>query len=240
MTKQYRVAGMTCGGCVNSVNDRLSKVVGGAALVVQLEGPQVKIATPTEPSLAAMQAALGSRYTIQEWPETAPAAPATTVSLPTPSLQTYRPLLLLVSFIIGTTLLAQYPFSDFSVTKWMRHFMAGFFIVFSFFKLLNLDGFAEAYRQYDLLAARWRGWGYVYPFVELGLGILYLTNLAPAFTNWTTVLVLGFSSLGVIKSNLEKRQIRCACLGDVFNLPMSTVTIVEDVTMVLMAAWMLL
>ena len=94
--------------------------------------------------------------------------------------------------------------------------------------------------QYDLLAARWRGWGYVYPFVELGLGILYLTNLAPAFTNWTTVLVLGFSSLGVIKSNLEKRQIRCACLGDVFNLPMSTVTIVEDVTMVLMAAWMLL
>ncbi|MEM9849004.1 MAG: heavy-metal-associated domain-containing protein, partial [Bacteroidota bacterium] len=68
---------------------------------------------------------------------------------------------------------------------------------------------------------------------------LYLINIAPTFTNWATILVLGVSSIGVIKSNLDRRAIKCACLGDVFNLPMSTVTIVEDLTMVAMAVAML-
>jgi hypothetical protein len=112
-------------------------------------------------------------------------------------------------------------------------------LVFSFFKLLNLRGFADSYAMYDLVAARWRAWGLIYPFVELALGILYLTNSFPVYTNWITIVVLGVSSLGVIKSNLDKRNIKCACLGDVFNLPMSTITIVEDVAMVAMAVLML-
>ena len=118
--------------------------------------------------------------------------------------------------------------------------MAGFFIVFSFFKLLNLQGFADSYRMYDIVAEKWKGWGYIYPFVELVLGLAYLTNWNPNITNWTTVIVLGVSTIGVVKSNLNKRKIKCACLGDVFNLPMSTVTVVEDVTMVAMAAFMLI
>ena len=117
--------------------------------------------------------------------------------------------------------------------------MAGFFIVFSFFKLLNLDGFASSYSMYDWVARRWFTWGYIYPFVELALGVLYLINLTPMATNWITVLVLGVSSLGVIESNLRSKKIKCACLGDVFNLPMSTVTIVEDVGMVSMALLMI-
>ena len=122
----------------------------------------------------------------------------------------------------------------------MRHFMAGFFIVFAFFKLLNIEGFANSYQMYDIVAARWKTWGYVYPFVELALGIAYLINFAPFYTNITTAIILGISSIGVIESNINKRKIKCACLGDVFNLPMSTVTIIEDLTMVGMSIWMLL
>jgi hypothetical protein len=136
--------------------------------------------------------------------------------------------------------MAQYPFTDFSGMLWMRHFIAGFFIVFDFFKLLNIECFANSYQMYDIIAARWKGWGYTYPFVELALGILYLINFAPFYTNLATAIILGISSIGVIESNLNKRKIKCACLGDVFNLPMSTVTIVEDLTMVGMAIWMLL
>jgi len=121
----------------------------------------------------------------------------------------------------------------------MRFFMAGFFIVFAFFKLLNLEGFAMSYRMYDIVAAKWKGWGYIYPFVELLLGILFLINIAPIFTNVATILILGISSIGVIRSVLDKQKIKCACLGDVFNLPMSTVTIVEDLSMVAMSAIML-
>ena len=117
--------------------------------------------------------------------------------------------------------------------------MAGFFIVFSFFKLLNIEGFANSYQMYDLVAAKWKPWGFIYPFVELALGILYLINVGPVATNMVTLIVLGVSSIGVIKSNLDKKKIKCACLGDVFNLPMSTVTIVEDLSMVAMAGIML-
>jgi hypothetical protein len=92
-----------------------------------------------------------------------------------------------------------------------------------------------------LLATKWRGWGYVYPFVELGLGMAYLANWQPTLTNWVTFVVMGFSAIGVIQAVMNKRKIRCACLGAVFQLPMSTVTIVEDVGMVAMAVvaiWM--
>ncbi len=228
---EYQVEGMTCGSCVTSVRRGLEKVPGLREVNVQLADPQVTFAADRPVPLAELQRAVG-RFAI---------SPSGTVpELAEPSLTTYRPLLLIVGFIAGVSLLAQWPFATFSAGLWMRHFMAGFFIVFAFFKLLNLRGFADSYRMYDIVAGRWPGWGYVYPFVELGLGILYLIDVFPFWTNVVTILVLGVSSIGVIQSNLSKRKIKCACLGDVFNLPMSTVTIVEDVGMVGMAVLMLL
>ena len=94
--------------------------------------------------------------------------------------------------------------------------------------------------MYDVVAGKWKFWGFIYPFIELVLGLLYLINLFPFETNLATAIILGVSSVGVIKSNLDKKKIKCACLGDVFNLPMSTVTIIEDLTMVVMAITMLL
>jgi hypothetical protein len=126
-----------------------------------------------------------------------------------------------------------------SAMETMRYFMAGFFLVFSFFKLLDINAFATAYAGYDLLAKQWRGWGLVYPFIELALGIAYLAHFNPILTHWVTIIVMGFSAIGVIRAVATKTQIQCACLGTVFKLPMSTVTIVEDVGMVLMAGAML-
>ena len=117
--------------------------------------------------------------------------------------------------------------------------MAGFFLVFSFFKLLNLRAFADAYAGYDVLAARFKAWGFIYPFVELGLGLAYIVQGHALWLNLVTIIIMGFSSIGVIRSVLSKQGIQCACLGTVFNLPMSTVTIVDDLGMVAMAAWMI-
>jgi hypothetical protein len=124
--------------------------------------------------------------------------------------------------------------------RWMNHFMAGFFLVFSFFKLLNLQGFAESYAMYDVVAKNWQGWGYVYAFIELALGIAFLTGFYPLITNGVTFLVMTVSIIGVLQSVLNKRKIKCACLGAVFNLPMSTITIIEDVLMIAMSGAMLL
>lgn len=249
--QQYHVEGMTCDGCVNSVKSVLENLEGVASAQVQMAHPQAVVTADHELDLQEVNKLLAKKgkYTISKEHKQKELAPlptigkkkeTTSISLPPISISTYKPLILIVSFIAGVSLLVQYPFTDFSGMIWMRHFMAGFFLVFSFFKLLNLQGFSTSYRMYDIVAARWHGWGFIYPFVELGLGIAYLINFNPLYTNWITIIVLGISSIGVIESNLNKRKIKCACLGDVFNLPMSTVTIIEDLTMVLMAAWMLL
>lgn len=116
--------------------------------------------------------------------------------------------------------------------------MAGFFLVFSFFKLLNLTAFADSYQMYDIVAKRSRAYALGYPFVELRLA--YLTDFQPQLTNVVTLIVMGVSTIGVLQSILSKKKIRCACLGAVFNLPMSVVTLIEDLLMVEMAAAMLL
>ena len=111
---------------------------------------------------------------------------------------------------------------------------------FSFFKLLDLRAFADSYSSYDILAGQWRAWGLVYPFVELGLGILFLVGYDPVVTNAVTLVVMGVSIIGVIRSVAGRRPIRCACLGAVFNLPMSTITIIEDGLMIGMSVYGLL
>jgi len=83
-------------------------------------------------------------------------------------------------------------------------------------------------------------YGYIYPFIELCLGFAYLLNPLAFTTNLIALIIMLFSSAGVILAVSNKQKIRCACLGSVFNLPMSTITIVEDLSMAAMAAWMLL
>ena len=230
---------MTCGGCIASVQKELLSANEISDVQVQLDFPQATLSISKTIGIGSLQALINKagNYTISE---ATSIKEDTNFDLPNKSLSTYKPLLLIVSFIAVVSAFSQFPFSTFSTMLWMRHFMAGFFIVFAFFKLLNLKGFAESYRMYDLVAAKWMGWAYIYPFIELLLGFMYLTNLAPVATNISTAIILGISSIGVIKSNLDKKKIKCACLGDVFNLPMSTVTIVEDLAMVGMALLMLL
>lgn len=153
---------------------------------------------------------------------------------------TYQPLLTVIGYILLVTLAIEAANGRFDPRMWMMHFMAGFFLVFSFFKLLDIRGFASSYAMYDLLAMRWKGYGLLYPFIELGLGLGYVINWQPRLVNSITLAVMLFSSIGVIRAVSNKQKIRCACLGQVFNLPMSTVTIVEDLTMALMAGISLL
>jgi len=121
------------------------------------------------------------------------------------------------------------------MTTWMEVFMGGFFLVFSFFKFLDIKGFARSYKSYDLLASVVPSYGYVYPFFELALGFAWVFVGGTFWVALSTASLMGFSAIGVIRAVARKTDIQCACLGTVFNLPMSTVTIVEDVLMVGMA-----
>ena len=235
MMKEYNISGITCLGCVEKVKKQISSYSNVDKVEVQIESPQAKI-WAQDINLEDLNKSFQSigNYTIQEIERV-----TENNDLPAKSIVTYKPLILIILFILGVAVLVQYPFYEFDYQLGMRHFMAGFFIVFSFFKLLNLKGFMESYRMYDIIADKWSTWGYIYPFLELFLGIAYLLNILPFETNLFTITLLGISSIGVIKSNLDKKKIKCACLGDVFNLPMSTVTIIEDLSMVGMAILML-
>lgn len=242
MQRTYRVDGMTCGGCVATVRKALVGHPDVQDVAVTLVPPEAVVTSATPITAEGLNARLhGTHYAIAASAKHQAAEQAPTSADPNAKswLTTYFPLLLVFAFITGLALSTSLTAGSFDGMRFMAHFMAGFFLAFAFFKLLDLQGFANSYRGYDLLAMRIPAYGYVYPFIELALGIAYLMGFDPWITNLATIVVMGFSTIGVLRAVLNKQQIQCACLGTVFNLPMSTVTIVEDLLMVAMAGAML-
>lgn len=228
---------MTCTSCEAKVKSSLLTLPDITTAEVSKENNTAIITMEKHINLNTLQAALGgekSKYQISSTQHSEVAEQAKSW------LQTYRPILLVFGYIICITLLVQYVNGSFNWMQWMNQFMAGFFLVFSFFKLLNLNGFAESYVMYDVVAKKFNFWAYIYPFIELGLGFAYLVNYEPLIVNCITFSVMSISIIGVLKSVLNKKKIQCACLGAVFNLPMSTVTVIEDLIMIAMSAVMLL
>ncbi|MDG1046512.1 MAG: heavy-metal-associated domain-containing protein [Bacteroidia bacterium] len=152
----------------------------------------------------------------------------------------YKPLILIVFYLMIVTLGIEFSSGIFLWETWMGNFMAGFFLIFSFFKLLDIPAFAKAYQSYDIIASKIKWYGYVYPFIELGLGLSYIFFYDSEITNLTTAIVMFVGLIGVSRSVIQKSKIQCACLGTVFNLPMSYVTIIENGIMLIMALFMLL
>jgi copper chaperone CopZ len=232
-TVTFTVSGMTCQACVKRVQTALQPLA--EAVTVNLSPPQAIVRSPKVSDVQLINALAGSHYALSPDPLTANDNAAAQKTW----LQAYQPLLLIVGYIAIASVVVQIPLGAITWHETMRYFMAGFFLTFSLFKMLDVKAFAQAYAGYDLLAASWKPWGYIYPFVELVLGLAYLANWQPNLTNAATLVVMGVSAVGVIRAVLNKQTIRCACLGSVFELPMSTVTIIEDLAMVAMAAFML-
>lgn len=242
----YAITGLTCNNCANKVKAALADHASHIALSPDLS--QITLSSPanTIDSLNFLLNKVGN-YKIGDQILNAAAqvntqniGEKTTYGDETPaSLSRYKPLILVFAYILLVTLAVEYMAGNFQLHRFMPHFMAGFFLVFSFFKLLDLPGFANSYAMYDVGAKKFAFYGYVYPFIELGLGTAYLFALRPMLVNTLTLVVMAFSSIGVIMAVANKQKIKCACLGTGFNLPMTTVTIIEDLIMAVMAAWML-
>jgi len=155
------------------------------------------------------------------------------------TVKDFLPLIVIFGLIIAFTLIGQLR-SGWNMTHAMNDFMGAFFIVFGGFKLLNWQGFVKAYQMYDVIAKKSVIYAYAYPLIEVGLGIFYLKNLFPFWTNLVTLVVMLVSSIGVAQELAKKKTIVCACLGTVFKVPMTYVTLFEDLLMAGMALIMLL
>lgn len=149
-----------------------------------------------------------------------------------------QPLFLIFAYLLVSSFLLNYK--DWNWEQAMLDFMGLFYIVFSFFKFLDLKGFPESFRMYDPLAKRVPIYAWIYPFIELALGILFLMRMKIDVALFATVIILGITTIGVIKTLVDKKSIRCACLGTALKLPMTEATVIENSVMLIMAILMLL
>ena len=241
MTHTYNITGMTCSGCQLKVQGLLSKVDGVKSVSIDLQKAIAEIEMAKHISISSFKTALQDypKYQITE-AEIKPVISASAEDESKTWLATYKPILLIFAYITTIAFIASYQHNSIHWMDTMRIFMAGFFLTFSFFKMLDLKGFAESYAMYDVVARKLKSWGFVYAFVELALGIAYAINFQPFAANIVTLVVMTVSIIGVLQTVFNKRKIKCACLGAVFNLPMSTVTIIEDAIMIGMSIVMLI
>ncbi|WP_417744891.1 heavy-metal-associated domain-containing protein [Rosistilla oblonga] len=238
MEKTYEITGMHCQSCVGRLTGALSELDGVDSAVVTLDPPRAHVEGSRIEFERVMEAtASAGDYSAREISGEVPAPKSTPQEKS--KLATYYPLILIVTFLLAGCAILQLRSGTWSWMDYMSDFMGGFFVVFGFFKLLDLRGFADAYQTYDVIASNFRRYGYLYPFIEVALGIAYLLRFELFWTNTITLIVMSVGSVGVLRSLMQKRKIQCACLGTVFELPMTTVTLVEDVGMAAMAAIML-
>ena len=225
--ERLNVAGMTCGSCVAKIEHALEGPSGVEHVHVDLQQGTVMVSGGAALSRRDLEVAIRSAgFAVDGNTSSKDAETKVEAS-------SFTPLLVAVS-LIGLGSLASG-----GVDGFMAKFMGGFFLVFGGLKLLDLGGFASAYAKYDLLAAKLPAYGWVYPFVEVSLGLAYLATPEWTGLHAITFLLMTFSALGVIRALRRGEQLTCACMGTAFNLPMTTVTIVEDLGMAAMAGAML-
>jgi len=154
------------------------------------------------------------------------------------SLSDYWPLLSLILIAAAAGGAITYH-AEGGMTEWMHYFMGFFLCVFGMLKIFTPSAFADGFQMYDILAKRFRPYAYAYPYIEMGLGLAYLSFLFPPLTYTLTIIVMMFGAAGVVLALIKGLDINCPCMGSVLKVPLSTVTLTEDIGMAVMAALML-
>ncbi|MBV7270671.1 heavy-metal-associated domain-containing protein [Winogradskyella luteola] len=242
MKHTYKITGMTCGNCKATVQDSLRQVEDVFNVEVSLENQEATITMDKHVELGKLEEALPSKYTISQKEEKNVFASTNATSFQQEEektkLQQLKPLLLIIFYITVASILLHYK--NWNWNDFMLDFMGLFYIVFSFFKILDLKGFPESFKMYDPLAKQVHAYGWIYPFIETALGLMFLMRFQVNIALVITLIVLGITTIGVTKTLLDKKSIRCACLGTALKLPMTEATFIENAIMIVMASLMLI
>lgn len=231
---------MTCNGCRADVEKKIGALEPVENVIVSLTGEKATIASVEGISITEITEALGEKYAVSEYSE--PSQQNVFINPATrdqkSKWQQLTPLYIIFIFITGASILLH--LDDGNTSKMMLDFMGLFYVVFSFFKILDLKGFPSSFAMYDPLAARFSIYRKFYPFIELGLGLMFLMRFELTIALIVTLIILGITTIGVTRSLLNKKQIDCACLGTALKLPMTQATFIENTIMIVMAIIMLL
>ena len=225
---KIKISGMTCSGCKKTVTQALESIESIKKVTVSLENNSAIIETGNDISIQTLQNLLPEKYKIQNKNSDKHISQSKRSSY----LKDLYPLFLILFYItIASAIISWNKSAD----SFMMDFMGLFFIVFSFFKFLDFKNFPRSFAMYDPLAKSIPAYGWIYPFIETILGLMFLFRIQIFLSLVLTIIFLGITTIGVIKVLNNKDQIQCACLGTAIKLPMTIATLIENGIMMVMA-----
>lgn len=237
---------MTCNGCRTGVEQKLNDIPEVTKATVSLEKEEAVIEMEKHLSIAELQSALPEKYKITRKKEINvfkntqdrnDVQVFDNTESEKSKFQQLKPLFLILLYISVAAVLLHYK--QWEIREMMLDFMGLFYIVFAFFKMLDLKGFPQSFQMYDPLAKRVPFYGKLYPFIETALGLMFLLRLEVTVALIATLIILWMTTIGVTKTLLNKKKIQCACLGTALKLPMTEATFIENAIMIVMAVIML-
>ena len=233
MKTTFKISGMTCNGCRSTIENKLSSLDGVDNAQVNLTNGEAIVYSKNPISFSLISNSLPSKYRVIR------NIPAKDNEIMKSSkIKQLKPLFIILGYISLTSILLN--FKNWNSTNAMLDFMGLFYIIFSFFKILDIKGFSTSFKMYDPLAKKITIYGYIYPFIEILLGLMFLTRIEVNIALLITIIILGITSVGVTKTLLNKRTINCACLGTTLKLPMTEATFIENAIMITMAIVLLI
>jgi len=232
MKSILQISGMTCEGCKSSVENKLASIDGIDDVQVDLARGEAVIYSKNPVSFSLIKETLPPKYSIIN-EQGVDFDTHVDVTIKASKIKKLKPLFIILGYIFIASILLNYK--NWNSSNAMLDFMGLFYIIFSFFKILDIKGFSMSFRMYDPLAKQAPIYGFIYPFIEIILGMMFLIRFEVNIALILTVIVLGITTIGVTQTLINKKSIKCACLGTTLNLPMTEATFIENALMIIMA-----
>ena len=233
MKSTFKITGMTCQGCANSIEHGLQNDPSILMATVYLQDRELTTESTKQLNnqyINSLISLLGN-YMVENPKENV-------ISKISVHFKSKKPIFLGLLIVTISSLSLQTANESFTLDKWFMSYMGIFFMIFSFLKLLNVKGFSTTFSRYDYLAKTIPGFAICYPFLELLLGIAFLTQTLLLVAGSITLAVMVSQSIGVANVLRTNQTVQCACLGSAINLPISYLTLLENLVMILMSSYM--
>ena len=225
---QYKISGMTCSSCVATVTKAIESIRNVKNVTVSLDSGLAVVESNEDVSIDVIHSVLPDKFSVKPFKYFEDVNADDKESF----LAKLFPLILILSYISLTSIIINF---NQSLDDLMMDFMGIFFIVFSFFKFLDYKSFPNSFAMYDPLAKALPLYGWIYPFIETILGLMFLFRFQLFTSIIITILLLSITTYGVVNVLKNKQTIQCACLGTAIKLPMTIATLIENGIMIIMA-----
>jgi glutaredoxin len=154
---------------------------------------------------------------------------------------TYRPVIAIFAVAACMALATSwFVFGNLLTLRAFEWFVAISMCFLAVQKLQDVESFSTMFLNYDLLAQRWVPYGYIYPYAEALAGVLMISGSLIWISAPVSLLIGGIGVVSIIKAvYIEKRELKCACVGGASNVPLGFVSLTESLMMLALGGWMI-